>query len=101
MFFRPALNDNLLVSVKLDGVAPLAVEIAEKAVLPSAKRKVSHGRGNPNVNADVTGRRFIAEAPRRRSARREQRRLISISAAFQKRQRFVHTVGVNQAEHGP
>jgi hypothetical protein len=64
VLFRPALDDNFLIRIKLDGVATLAVEVAEEAVLPTAKRKIGHGGGNSNVDSDIASGRFVAESPR-------------------------------------
>ena len=71
MLFGPAFDYDFLVGVELDGVAALAVEIAEEAVLPSAEGEVGHGRGDSDVDADISRRSFVAEAARGRSARRE------------------------------
>ena len=62
--------------------------------------KVSHGRGDADVDPDVARRRFVAEAARSGSARREQRRLIAVGTTFQEGQRFVQAAGVNEAQHG-
>src|SRR5437660_6442532 len=99
VLFGPAFNYYLLVRVELDSVAPLAVEVAEEAVLPSTEGEVGHGRGDSDVDADVARRRFVAEAARGRSTRREQRCLIAVSAAFEEGERVVHVIGVNQAEY--
>src|SRR5436853_3061292 len=88
VLFRPALNDNFFVGVKLDSIAPLPVEIAKETILPSAERKISHGGGHADVDANVACWGFIAEAARRRSARREQRRLVAVCAALQEGQSF-------------
>ncbi len=72
---------------------------AEEAVFPSAERKISHGRGDSNVNSDIPRRRFIAEAPRRRPARRKQRCLVAKRAAGHYVHGVVHVAGMNQAEH--
>src|SRR6266567_1351826 len=100
VLFGPAFDHDFLVGVELYRVAALTVEIAEEAVLPSAEREVGHGRGDSDVNANVAGRRFIAETARRRSTRCEQGRLVAVGTAFEEGQRFVHVVSVNQAEHG-
>src|ERR1700722_13893176 len=96
VFFRPALDDNLLIRIELNRVAALAVEIAKKAVLPSTEREVRHRRGNTNVDADIARRRFVAEAARRRSTRGKQRRLVTIGAAFEEREGIVHIFRVNE-----
>src|SRR5215472_10250813 len=66
VLFGPALDYHFLICVELDGVAALAVEIAEEAILPSAEGKVGHGRGDADIDADVAGRGFVAETARRR-----------------------------------
>src|SRR6266576_4844776 len=101
VFLGPALDNNLLVGIELDRNASLAVEIAKKAVLPPAKRKVRHGRSDPDVDADVARRRLIAKAARRRSARCEQRRLIPVGTALQEGERFIHVIRVHQAQYRP
>src|ERR1022692_1401744 len=100
VLFSPALYYDFLVGVELDGVAALAVEIAEEAVLPSAEREVGHGRGDSDVDADISCRSFVAEAARGGSARREQRCLIAVRAAFEEREGFIHGIGVNEAYDG-
>src|SRR5437899_2773175 len=101
VFPGPALDNNLLVGIKLDRVASLAMEIAKETVLPSAERKVRHRRGHADIDPDLACRRLIAKAARRRSARCEQRRLIAVSAALEEGERFVHVIRVHQAQHRP
>src|SRR5947209_18932218 len=101
VFLGPALDNDFLVCIELDRIASLTVEIAKKAVLPPAKRKVRHGRSDPDVDADVARRRLIAKAARRRSARCEQRRLIAVSAALEEGERFIHVIRVDKAQHRP
>src|ERR1051326_6059503 len=96
--FGPTLDDDFLVGVELNRVSALAVEIGKKAILPCAEREVGHGRADTNVDADIAGRGFVAEAARGRSARREQRGLVAVSAAFEEGEGFVHAVGMNEAE---
>src|SRR5437588_7764135 len=64
VLFGPALNNNFLIRVELDGVSSLPVEVAEKAVLPTAEREICHRRGHPDVDSDVASWRFVAESPR-------------------------------------
>src|SRR5271157_4950499 len=99
VLLRPALDHNFLLGVELDRVASLSVHDAEEAVFPSAERKVCHGRGHANVNSDIPRGSFIAEAPRRRPARRKQRCLVAKWTAGHHLHGFVHSAGVNQAEH--
>src|ERR1700691_1993392 len=97
VLFGPAFNYYLLVCIELDGVAALAVEIAEEAVLPSTEGEVGHGRGDSDVDTDVAGGSFVTEAARGRSARGKQRCLIAVGAAFEEGQRGVHVFGVDEA----
>src|SRR5215471_17870096 len=99
MLASPALDDHLLFRIELYRVATLAVLDTEETVLPSAKRKIGHGCGHADVDANVSRRSFRAKAPRRRAARCEQRRLISVCTAFEKCNCLVHVAGVNQAQH--
>src|SRR3954471_8743592 len=62
--FGPALDDDFLFCVELDGIASLAVQDAEEAVFPSAEREVGHGGGDSDVHADVPCRSFVAELTR-------------------------------------
>src|SRR5438876_3217636 len=62
MFFCPALDYNLLLSIKLSPIATLPVHNPEETVFPAAEREIGHGRGDSDVDADVSGGRFIAEA---------------------------------------
>src|SRR5712671_1678912 len=73
VLFGPAFDYDFLVGVELDGIAALAVEVAEKAVLPSAEWEIGHGRGDSDVDTDISRRGFVAEAARSRSAGGEQR----------------------------
>src|SRR5258706_15162984 len=100
MLFGPAFNYDLLVGVELDGVAALAVKIAEEAVLPSAEREVSHGRGDADVDADISRGSFVAESACSRSARGEERCLIAVSATLEERKSIIHIIGVNEAQDG-
>src|SRR5262245_4562837 len=58
VLFRPALHYHFLFGVKLDGIASLAVHNAEETVFPSTERKVGHGSGYADVDADVPCRGF-------------------------------------------
>ena len=64
VLFGPTLDDNLLIGIELDSIAALAVKIAEEAVLPPAEGEIGHGRGDSDVDADISGGRFVAEAAR-------------------------------------
>src|SRR6267142_3642052 len=99
MFFGPAFDDDFLVGVELDGVASLAMHVAEEAVLPSTEGEVGHGCGYADVDADVSGRGFIAESARGRTARCEKRSLIAEGILVEEGHRFVQILRVNQAQH--
>src|SRR5580704_6938026 len=99
VLLRPAFDDNFLVGIKLNRVPALSVKIAEEAVFPSAEREIGHGRGDSDVDANIACGRFIAKTSRCCSARGEERSLIAIGAAFEKGQRLVHIVRMDQAEH--
>ena len=71
MVFGPALDDYFFVCVKLNGVTALAMHVAKKAVFPAAEWEIRHGRRDADVDADISGRRFIAEPPRSRAASSE------------------------------
>src|SRR5581483_4430755 len=101
VLLAPAFDHDLLVGIELDGIAALPVQVAKEAVLPAAEGEIGHGRRHANVNADIPGRRFIAEAPRRGPAGSKQRSLVSVGAALQKSQGFVQVARMNQAENGP
>src|SRR5580692_67543 len=93
VFFGPAFNYYFFLGVELDGIAALAVQDAEEAVLPSAEREIGHGRGHADVDSDIAGGRFIAETSSRRTARCKQRRLIAVLASLEKREGFVQIAG--------
>src|SRR5580700_4634824 len=97
---RPALDNDFGFGVELDGVAALAVKNAEETLFPAAKREIGHGRGDANVNADVSGRGFVAESAGGGAIGGEERGLIAIGAAAEEVHGFVHGGGVDQAEDG-
>src|SRR5215469_11878987 len=99
MLASPALDYHLLFRIELYRVATLAVLDAEETVLPSAKGKIRHGRGHADVDTNIAGRSFVAKASCRRATRCEQRRLISVCAAGEKRHCLLKVAGVNQAQH--
>src|SRR5579864_180957 len=80
----PALDHNLFVGVELDGVVALGVHRAKEALFPAAEGKIGHGRGHADVDADVSGRRLIAELARRSAAGGKERGLVAVRAARQK-----------------
>src|SRR3984957_3297125 len=100
MFFGPTFDDYFFVGVELDGVAALAVEIAEETVFPSAEGEVGHGRGYADVDSDVAGGSFVTKAAGGSSARGEQRRLVAVGAALKEGEGVVHVVGVDEAKDG-
>ncbi len=81
---RPALDHNFLFRIELNCVASLPVLNAEKTVFPAAEREIRHGRGDPDIDADVACRRLVAKPPCGSTARSKQGCLISIGAALQK-----------------
>src|SRR6476660_9214340 len=83
MLFDPTFDDHFFVGIKLDGVASLGVHVAEEAAFPSGEGKVGHGGGYADVDADVSGRGFVAESACGGSARGEERRLVAIRAALE------------------
>src|SRR2546421_11598846 len=87
MFLCPALDDNFLVGVELDRVATLPVHVAEEAVFPATIREVRHRRGNADVDANISSRRVMTGAWRRRGTRTEERRLIAAEVSGKDRQR--------------
>src|SRR5437870_4976185 len=99
VFFRPALDHYFLVGVKLDGVAPLAVQHAKEAVFPPTEWKIGHRCGHSDIDSNIAGGSFVAKTSCRRTARREERRLVAIRAALEKRQGFVHVIGMDKAQH--
>src|SRR5690348_2534499 len=64
VLFCPALNNNFLIGIELNGVATLPMEVAEKAILPAAEGEICHRRGYADVNSDIAGGRLVAESPR-------------------------------------
>src|SRR6202043_900312 len=45
----PAFDDDLLISVELDGVASLRVHVTEETAFPSREGKVRHGRSYADI----------------------------------------------------
>src|SRR6476659_8725746 len=68
---KPPRNRHLLVGVELERVAPVHLQVAEKAVARAAEWEVGHGRGHADVHADHGRRRPTREFARRLAARRE------------------------------
>src|SRR4029077_7137953 len=82
----------------LNGIAALPVQDTEEAVLPPAEWEVRHGRSYSDVDTNISGARLVAKTTRFSAARGEERSLVAIRTALQERQRFIHVVGVNQAQ---
>src|ERR1700722_9430711 len=99
VLFGPAFDDYFLVGIELDGVTALTVEIAEEAVLPSAEGEIGHGCGDSDVDPNITGGSFVAETPRSRATRGEQRRLVAVGAALEEREGFVHVIGMDETQY--
>jgi len=87
---RPALDDDFGFGEKFNGVASLAVEDAEEAFFPSAEREIGHGCGDADIDADIPGRRLIAEFAGGGAAGGEERGLVAVGAAAQKIHGFVN-----------
>src|ERR1700740_3458118 len=96
---RPALDHNLRFGEELHGIASLGVQNAEEALIPAGDRKIGHRRGDSDVDANISRRRFVAEPARRGAAGRKERRLVPVRAASQEFHGLVNRIGVNQAEH--
>src|SRR5580692_671896 len=92
---RPAFDYDLGFSVELDGVTALAVKDAKEAFFPAAEREIGHGRGDADIDADVSGGGFIAEAASGGAVGGEERGLIAVGAAAEEVHGFVHRIGVN------
>src|SRR5947209_1831024 len=69
--FGPALDDDFLFCVELDGIASLSVEDAEETVFPSAEWEVGHWGRDSDVHSDIPRRSFVAELARCGTARRK------------------------------
>src|SRR5579883_1361617 len=94
----PAFDHDLLLGKELDRIAPLCVHDAEEAILPAAEREVGHGSSHADVNANISRRSFVAKTARRCSTRREERSLVAVRAALQKRQRLIQIIGMHKAQ---
>jgi hypothetical protein len=76
------------------------VENSKKTFFPAAEGEIGHRCGNADIDADISGRGFVAEFASGRAASGEKGRLISVGAATQEFHGFVDGIGVNQTEHG-
>src|ERR1700722_3569941 len=79
---RPALDDDLLFGIEIDGIAALRVQIAEEAVLPAGEREIRHRRGDADVDPDVAGTNLVAELARGGAAGREQARHVPVRGSI-------------------
>ena len=73
---------------------------AEETFFPAAEGEIGHGRGDADVDADISGGRFVAELAGGGAAGGEKRGLVAVGAAAEKFHGFVDGVGVNEAEDG-
>src|SRR5438876_1154098 len=73
-FLRPSFDDHFCLGEKLDGVAGLAVKIAEEALAGTAERKKGHRRRDADIDADVPDLSFTAEFAGAGAAAGEQAR---------------------------
>ena len=96
--FWPALDDDLLVGVKLDCVPPLSVHYAQETVSPATEREISHGCSNSNVNSNVASRHFVPKLSCSSPAARKNRSHIPKWATRQSFNPFFDHVGVNKAQ---
>src|SRR5580700_11595142 len=94
---RPALNYNLGFGIELDSVAALAMKDAEETLFPAAEGEIGHGSGDADVDADVSGGGFVAEAAGGGTVGGEEGGLIAVGAAAEEVQGFVHRIGVDEA----
>src|SRR5712692_4243652 len=96
---RPALDHDFRFGEKFHRVASLTVENTEETLFPATEGEIGHGRGNPDVDADIARGRFVAEFSRGGAAGREKRGLIPVRAAAEKFHRLIDGIGVDQAQH--
>src|ERR1035437_3166998 len=96
----PAFYDYFGLGVKFDAVVGLGVEVAEEAFAPAAEGERRHRSGDADVDADVAGIDFIAEAAGVGAVGGEDARHVSVAAVIDQGDRFVDGFGVHQAEHG-
>src|SRR5713226_6869907 len=97
---RPALDHDFRFGEKFHRVASLAVENAEETLFPPAEGEIGHGRGDADIDADISRGRFVAEFARGGAACGEERCLVAVGTAAKKFHGFINRVGVNQTEHG-
>src|SRR5271168_1753447 len=96
----PALYYDFGFGEKFHGVPALAVEDAEETFFPAAEGEIGHGSGDADVDADVAGGGFVAEATGGGAVGGEERGLVAVGAAAEEVHGFVHGIGVDEAEDG-
>ena len=62
---KPPCQRHLLPSIELDTLGSLYVEITEKRLIPTGKRKPCHRRWNTHVDADHPSVEMLFELPSR------------------------------------
>src|SRR5438874_12802863 len=95
---RPALDHDFRFGEEFHRVTSLAVQNAEETLFPPAEREIRHRRGDAEVDADITGRRFVAKLASSGATGGEQRRLSGVRTGTEKFHGFVHGVCVEQAQ---
>jgi hypothetical protein len=58
---RPTLYNYFRFGIELYCVASLPMQNTEKTIFPSTEWEVRHGRGDANVDADISRRRLVTE----------------------------------------
>src|SRR5260370_24490356 len=87
---RPALDHDLGFGEEFDGVASLAVQDAKKTFFPAAEGEIGHRSGDADIDADISGWRFVAEFAGRRTAGGKELGLIAIRTAPKQFHAFVN-----------
>src|SRR6476646_3665347 len=64
----PTRDDHLTLREEADRIAALRVQHPQERAFRAAEGEHRHGRGHPDVDADVAGLDLVAELPRRRAA---------------------------------
>src|ERR1700680_3629816 len=71
---------------------------AEEAVFPSAEWEIGHGRGYADIDSDIAGGGFVAEATGCSAARGKERRLIPVLSALEAGQSFIQITSTNHTQ---